>query len=619
MSIPNVDTNGDGDQLGELAQPPTVIEAGGPVRKARRTIRGKESGVYQIFVSYRVEADEQIAQAMKILLEACISPKPSIFVASTGGLEVSSVGFKEQIATAARGALAFIGIFTNRSKSREWINFEAGAAWGQGALYAPVLVDIGFDELPTTVSHYQAVRAKYSSEIQRMVATLANSLGASVVQGPSEYLKAFDDVISVYPASLIPNAVKSVQDMMSVLQNQKYSEAERIRAQLWANAADEDERATIQSAFTLCDERLSDAQRAECLDQMPQTYRDVSPVWNHVRALAERRAHVAAQYWRRSIKLNPNPALFATIVDRLAQIESDNGDVEAISKLLLPLLRSDVAVQRSVAARRYLSENSAFTDEAKMSLVAIGLGGSPDEALYRIATELALNKWPAISCWIAQSFDKDCGTGTSANSLGIALSNAGFENLAYQAYLRSVALGVSVAKVNIANLLAHHLVPAAGLKLLQEHEESFDAASKSYPHSIRADIERVVQEEEAKYATLQKAGERQFRAWAEWSERALNRATTNANIAPSISLDGLEWTINENGKDLVLSHIRVDQSTVDQVTMTAITGLSGLWHGELNGVLLIDSYLSRAIRFQTRAAPYKVERIELNRADLATR
>src|ERR1051325_264684 len=93
-----------------------------------------------IFVSYRTTGDARLATALKKLIENAIEPQPSVFVSGDGGLRPSNLGLKQQLQSAAQRAHAFVAIITNSSKDREWIFFEAGAAWGRDLLYAPVLI-----------------------------------------------------------------------------------------------------------------------------------------------------------------------------------------------------------------------------------------------------------------------------------------------------------------------------------------------------------------------------------------------------------------------------------------------------------------------------------------------
>lgn len=140
--------------------------------------RVPQQGEGTIFISYRVTPDEPIAAALKELLESCLNPKPSVFVSGLGGIVPSERPSKAQIQRAAHRADAFIAIITKSSREREWIFFEAGAAWVRNVLYAPLLAGVDFDALPNSINSYQAVEyAKEEKvlELLREVAARAKS------------------------------------------------------------------------------------------------------------------------------------------------------------------------------------------------------------------------------------------------------------------------------------------------------------------------------------------------------------------------------------------------------------------------------------------------------------
>src|SRR5436305_155456 len=91
---------------------------------------GPSGGRRLVFVSYRVDPDGPLAEALKELIESAIEPAPEAFVSGAGGLRPSALLYPTQLQQAAKSADAFVGIITNASKDRAWIHFEAGAAWG---------------------------------------------------------------------------------------------------------------------------------------------------------------------------------------------------------------------------------------------------------------------------------------------------------------------------------------------------------------------------------------------------------------------------------------------------------------------------------------------------------
>ncbi|MFL5243846.1 MAG: hypothetical protein ACJ8FY_17225 [Gemmataceae bacterium] len=134
----------------------------------------------RIFISYRIDPDAPLASVLKRLIVTSIDPEPEVFVSGDGGLRPSNAGFKQQLQDAARSAKAFVAVITNASKDREWIFFEAGAAWGQNLMYAPVLIGARPEELPSTIGDYQALRGQQREDMERLIITLAELNGSSV-------------------------------------------------------------------------------------------------------------------------------------------------------------------------------------------------------------------------------------------------------------------------------------------------------------------------------------------------------------------------------------------------------------------------------------------------------
>src|SRR5262249_10601109 len=74
------------------------------------------------------------------------------------------------------------GIITPASKDREWIFYEAGAAFGRASIYMPLLVDASTDDLPTSIADYQACRASDREDVERSLSELATKIGCEMRQ-----------------------------------------------------------------------------------------------------------------------------------------------------------------------------------------------------------------------------------------------------------------------------------------------------------------------------------------------------------------------------------------------------------------------------------------------------
>ncbi|MEH2044080.1 hypothetical protein [Nostoc sp.] len=158
----------------------------------------KVSSDFEVFISYRTSPDQGLAVALKELIEGAIEPQPHVFVAGAGGLRPSNIGYKPQIQAAAQSSRAFIAIITQQSKEREWLFFEAGAAWGRNQLYAPLLVGTSPSELASTMADYQTVRASDREEVKHLLIAVAQAVGGNIKTRLNQRYQAFSKQIEAY-------------------------------------------------------------------------------------------------------------------------------------------------------------------------------------------------------------------------------------------------------------------------------------------------------------------------------------------------------------------------------------------------------------------------------------
>lgn len=127
--------------------------------------------------------------------------------------------------------------------------------------------------------------------------------------------------------------------------------------------------------------------------------------------------------------------------------------------------------------------------------------------------------WNELAIFIGRKISKE--NGTALNWLGISYSSCGLNSIAFQAYTLAVDLGISVAKVNIAKLTQNGALPAIGLKILQDHEGPFDAASPGYPYRTRGELEEAVHKEQKKADLLEQKGKLLFNLLSDFAWNAL--------------------------------------------------------------------------------------------------
>jgi hypothetical protein len=172
---------------------PTGLDA--PGGETPETASG---GRLRVFISYRSDPDAPLASALKRLIEGAIDPQPTVFTAGDGGLKPSNIGFKKQLQTAAQAANAFVAIITAASKDREWISFEAGAAWGRDLMYAPVLVGARPDDMPSTIGDYQALNSQSKEDMLGLATSLAGLDGSTVKEHFVQRFHSFAQSVERY-------------------------------------------------------------------------------------------------------------------------------------------------------------------------------------------------------------------------------------------------------------------------------------------------------------------------------------------------------------------------------------------------------------------------------------
>ncbi|MEH2287751.1 hypothetical protein [Nostoc sp.] len=487
----------------------------------------KVSSEFEVFISYRTSPDQSLAVALKELIEAAIEPRPHVFVAGAGGLRPSNIGYKPQIQAAAQSSRAFIAIITQQSKEREWLFFEAGAAWGRNQLYAPLLVGTSPSELASTMADYQTVRASDREEVKNLLIAVAQAVGGNIKTRLSQRYQTFSKQIEAYQkieiieenieqssslSELVEENIEqssSLPQAIKLLQRGEVEKANTIFDRLEETASTNEDKANIKIVRLLNSDREERNPLKELESLAPElrnTYH--CQFWL---GLFESRVAASISYYEECLRLATakNATLFsnpATLY--LAKKRFKIGEQEiALNNLRQAMVSEDRDLRtETVETWQNLDQKPHFLE--KLVILLTGLSDKADSSIMLNAlTELALDhKWSSLLTYFAQCADQVDVQGTAANNLGRAFSELKLYSLAYLAYAKAAEAGISVAKVNIANLHLWNPLPAAGLKLLKEHTGTYDAADAGYPYHIRAELERSVQKEHKKAEELYKQG-----------------------------------------------------------------------------------------------------------------
>ena len=110
-----------------------------------------------VFISF-VHEDEQIASAVKWLIQEELEPDEEVFLSSDFGQVRPGELWMDKIRAALESCEVLLSLLSGRSIRRPWINFEAGAAWIQKRPVIPVCFGkMSKASLPQPYSGMQAV------------------------------------------------------------------------------------------------------------------------------------------------------------------------------------------------------------------------------------------------------------------------------------------------------------------------------------------------------------------------------------------------------------------------------------------------------------------------------
>jgi hypothetical protein len=493
-----------------------------------------------VFISYRVVPDEPIAGALKELVEACLNPAPHVFVSGLGGILPSEKSAKLQMQQAARGAGAFIAVITKNSLDREWIFFEAGAAWGRDVLYAPMLVGVEPEMLPNTINSYQALDYRKEDKVRELLREVASRVGARVRTKafPRRYPR-FADRVAEQVGQRRPAEGKDRPHDFGHALDLIFEGTEAADRKLDAfDATDPELKANLPLWRIILDQRVSVADRLERLGRDEKLV-ELRPY--HIEcAELETAPHRALAHAQEHLRLyggpddNPYGIVRALSVAQTS-LRALGRSAEADNLLRAALADRRRVVRAEAVLRLAASYPAATASIERAALVAFAAATHPaSDVLDRAARLLHQTGLTSLSLHVArlaEEAEKQKDKSASANHwMGLAYSSAGLKSLAYLKYKAAAAGGVSVGRLNMAQLLADGPVPSAGLDALDAQVGAFDAASPASPHSARARIEEKVQAERDAGDELLKIGRAVFGLLVEAVESALNRS------------DGIIWS-----------------------------------------------------------------------------
>lgn len=262
----------------------------------------------EVFISYGAGPDERTATAVRVFLSSCIDePALSVFVASDGGLRPSAIAYKPQLQRAVQEARVFVSIITKEAREREWLFFEAGAAWGRGQVCAPLLVGTDSSDLPSTLADHQATRIQDERGSRALLKVVAESVG-KVVRPNKVGRRALGTLAKTLAAPYEPDGEIIEEGMlraMTLLLSGKKREGIELIHKLPDQAPDVDERAALTTR-KLKHSTDDPIELAEALHGLPADFRATKAFhYTVATTLYSKRPHLARRHWIALLDLNP--------------------------------------------------------------------------------------------------------------------------------------------------------------------------------------------------------------------------------------------------------------------------------------------------------------------------
>lgn len=475
----------------------------------------------RIFISYRIDPDAPLASALKRLIENAIDPPPEVFVSGDGGLRPSNVGFKRQLQAAAQSAHAFVAIISNASKEREWIFFEAGAAWGRDLIYAPVLVGARPEDLSSTIAEYQALNSGSKEDMNKLMTALAERVGATVKERFGQRYQAFSRTVNQYltgnPDGENTEKGSGLHTAYRLAGQGEVEQSNEIFDRLEEEAKNTEDRCQLRVYRLQAQKKPQELTRL--LSQLDDVLKNTSTFNYHIAMLTDR-PQLRDEHLRKAIEIGKGRNAILAILER-SRLDFRLGEDERGTQALMTLIKKRSDDYSEKAAKLLVELVLDLSAYEKLLIYLAGLTGARTEG-YRDIVELARKSgWNALHLYAAEKLDDLESTGSSANSRGIARAQVELPSLAFESYAEAAKRGVSVARCNMAGMIIGGSSAAAGLAVIDEHKGPFDAADRGYPHALRANLERALDTEREKENGILKKAERQFEALWAFAERIL--------------------------------------------------------------------------------------------------
>jgi hypothetical protein len=179
-----------------------VREWGPPAAKAAGIEKGNIMA--DIFISF-IHEESETAEALQRFVNQMLSGQAKAFLSSDKFQIYAGELWLERIFKELSAAKVVLLLLSERSVTRPWVNFEAGAGWLTDKKIIPVCIkDLTKENLPKPYSSLQSIDLKYTDEQLYLIRSIAHHLG---VEEP-EILNQFGGALAILGG---PEATKKVE------------------------------------------------------------------------------------------------------------------------------------------------------------------------------------------------------------------------------------------------------------------------------------------------------------------------------------------------------------------------------------------------------------------------
>jgi hypothetical protein len=486
-----------------------------------------------------------------------------------------------------------VSIITKASFAREWIQFEAGAAWGRNIPYAPLLVDFPPADLPTTYGAYYATPIDNQEKLELLIDEIGKACGLKPKQQFKSRFRKLDRDLRRYRRSHgettpttfdDPDLDKPLEDALVLLEEGKTAEANRAFADIASKAVDPAAASEIMARRFWGGQESTRAERLALLDIWPDNARQADDYY----------------FYRSVLESDPVEALAAAREFELRVSKRDNKDISSARIQVLSLLKqlgrqdefdelvrisfcgADRKMRASIASRFSSYYPSAKAAE-KLLVLGFGLWADSASGLAADLLELCLEEgWLALSVHFHRLASVAADHGTLSNSEGRTYAACELNSLAYLAYERAAGQGVSVARINIANLLLKGSVGAAAIRLIEEHKGKWDAADPAYPFETLARLETVLHQEREKRDAANEAGRVTFQNLIAWARSVWQPNQPISRPAEKITVPSTGKTFERKGDspNLAMYDLSVEGKSIEFALFQPFILLRNFWVAE---------------------------------------